>query len=213
MRWTSRIFWRISIIIVLGNTLFSGRLAAFAQPPDLRAFPQTISVSQATELIRRAGFYERRLNPQQQVTQTYRRKLIAHDVVILDDTHNLIWATEALLTASHQNVAEVLTTFNYAGSHDWRLPTLAELLSLLQPADEDGHYCHPFFQHLPTQGTISADLATDDDPARVWFIDFAQGTMTTVARESAWPLLLVRNPSRHALDGITSASVRGLQKR
>jgi len=87
----------------------------------------------------------------------------------------LMWQRYGLDIASHRVInrrIEELNATGLAGSHDWRLPTMEEALSLLEPAMNDkGLRLHPAFSK--EQPFIF--VAAQRKPGGYWFVDFKHG--------------------------------------
>ena len=96
---------------------------------------------------------------------------------ISDLSTGVMWQrTGCDITAIRQIHAWVkkLNEQKYAGYSDWRLPTMEEALSLLEPEQNSkGLYLHPCF----CMGQPFIFLADERKPGGYWFIDFKQGTV------------------------------------
>lgn len=97
--------------------------------------------------------------------------------LVVDHTTGLIWERsgskkELKLTVVHEYVVELCQS-NFAGYNDWRLPTLEEAMSLVEPSRKNGDlYLDPIFDKKQTW------IWTDDkgEDRDMWVISFYQGT-------------------------------------
>jgi len=97
--------------------------------------------------------------------------------IINDHATNLMWQqAENPDQLSWEEAEAYVVRMNQeemAGFTDWRLPTVEELLSLVQSAKKDGFYIDPLFQNQFI-GTWTSDIITDVF-AGAWFVDFIEG--------------------------------------
>lgn len=96
-------------------------------------------------------------------------------LTITDANTGLMWQRGGLDIMSHRSMRRAIAQLNeqgFAGYHDWRLPTMAEALSLLErdkgPYDQ---YLHPCFSG--EQPFVFVDGVRK--PGGQWFVDFKQG--------------------------------------
>lgn len=98
------------------------------------------------------------------------------DGLTVTDAHTgLMWQRGGIDIMSHRSMRKAIAHLNeqgFAGYHDWRLPTMAEALSLLE-RDKGPHnqYLHPCFSG--EQPFVFVDAVRK--PGGQWFVDFKQG--------------------------------------
>lgn len=114
-------------------------------------------------------------------------KYIRHDfevqgAVVMDYATGLMWqkaGSDGFMTYSQaQKYVETLNRQRFAGYDDWRLPTIPELMSLLEPKELNGDlYIDPMFD--PAQRWCwSADIMQTKDESSsgaAWDVHFRNG--------------------------------------
>jgi len=142
-------------------------------------------------MIKKAGYYDKRLNPDGKgIKNKYEKKVVEGDGVIYDAATDLTWqgGNEFLDKTWKDAKAYVATlnTSNYAGYKDWRLPTLKEamsLMSLMEPKKvskrrnrNDSLYVDAYFKETPYIWTADEyDWTDKGDALTVWGVDFYNG--------------------------------------
>ena len=109
-----------------------------------------LSESDVNEMIIRHGFYERDRNPGGNgFYHQYKLQEIKRDKVVLDEATGLIWQQSGSdSNMIFKNVEKWITKLNrkrFAGFSDWRLPTLEEAMSLMEPKKNNERYINPIF--------------------------------------------------------------------
>ncbi len=181
------------------------------QPIPLRESPQIISEADVRKMIHHYGFYERQIHPESDLPGQYFQMTSQDDMVAIDLRHNLMWAIGVQIRTSAQNAQEILVNLQYAGYNDWRLPTLEELASLLEPQQQTKHYYTSTFENFHFDTTLSSDLAYNDPQHRVWSVNFDEGSIVLVTNGSFWCLLPVRKLSTPPIQTEGGTSVRGFE--
>ena len=134
-----------------------------------------IDDQQAAEIIRIHNFFDSRSNPQGSFTNY----LVDNEdkLTVTDEVTGLMWQRGGCDITSIRKMKEYVKNqnkANFAGHNDWRLPTIEEAMSLLEPEmnDKDVHL-HPCFSK--EQPFIF--LAGQREPGGYWFCDYKQGTI------------------------------------
>jgi hypothetical protein len=188
---------------------FSSQTGEYIQ---LRAIPTVVSPAQVAQMIREHGFYERIWQPQTDVLNVYTTLEMDGDVVVVDCAHQLMWATGVVVQATFENAAEVMATMHYAGFNDWRMPTIAELSSVLEAPHKTTYAYHPAFSNFVQAGAWSADETLEPPSNTAWAVRFDRGVITILSQNTFFYLLPVRDRRPPPFDSKTGASIRGLPK-
>ncbi len=119
------------------------------------------------------------------ISHDYEVNTINDDKVVIDHATGLMWRQSgSFKNMSWKRAKKWVTELNekgYAGFSDWRLPTLEEAVSLLEPIEKNGNqFIDPVFDR--TQSSIwtcdsnvsSASLTLD----RAWSVNFNHGLVS-----------------------------------
>lgn len=134
----------------------------------------TFSEDEVAELIRSYGFFDSKSNPSGRFS-TY---LVDNGdgLTVTEKVTGVMWQRQGCDITSFrqlQGYIEEINRNHFAGFSDWRLPSLAEAMSLLQPAlSTKNQYLHPCFSHH--QPFIF--VAGQRQPGGYWFVDYKQAT-------------------------------------
>lgn len=111
-------------------------------------------------------------------------KYVAHDFedggeVVLDRATGLMWQKSGSWNSmTYQDTQAYINTLNtqqFAGYNDWRLPTIPELLSLVEPQKQSNDlYINPIFDDKTQYWCWSADRK--DSSESVWGVSFLSGS-------------------------------------
>ncbi len=128
-------------------------------------------------MITANNYYDGRLNPDGAgIENDFEVQLVEEDRVIYDATTSLTWqATTELPRLNWERAQAYVDTLTHAGFDDWRLPTLEEAMSLMEPKkNEHGLYIDPIFDRkqrwIWTADKYSASGA--------WVVSFRVGICT-----------------------------------
>ncbi|MGR3175888.1 MAG: Lcl C-terminal domain-containing protein [Candidatus Scalindua sp.] len=141
-------------ILIISFVFISMPVIHSAEEPRiaLRSSYSDLSVSQAQSMpnisIREKndwGFYGHST-----IIHRYGLKLINGDKVVIDHATDLMWHQNGSDNSMKLNVAKQwvrdLNSRGHVGYSDWRLPTVEEVASLLEPSEKDGGlYIDPIF--------------------------------------------------------------------
>ena len=162
------------------ESLETGLPAKDAPVPELetktlRSEPMFIAEEQVAELVKQDDFFDSQYNPD----GAFANYLVDNGdkLTVTDLRTGVMWqrkGCDITTIRQAQSYVQELNRKNFAGFNDWRLPTMEEALSLLEPARNDkGLYLHPCFSK--EQPFIF--LADQRKPGGYWFADFKQGTV------------------------------------
>jgi hypothetical protein len=143
------------------------------EPVRLRREGIIVSMDDAPRIVREHDFYDSRLNP----AGSFENYLVNNQdgLTVSDLKTGLMWQLEGCTITSIKSMTNKyiagLNRQRFGGYNDWRLPTIPEALSLLEPqANEKGLFMHPCFSR--EQPYIF--LADRRRPGGYWFVDFRQ---------------------------------------
>jgi len=123
-----------------------------AQPAlGLRSTSTTLSVGQAQRMLKERGYFDSDLNQEGKGLQhQYEKRNAGGEQVVYDGATGRTWqqagSTEYLTYAKAQEYIAALNAKGFAGYHDWRLPTLEEAMSLMEPKQYGELYLDPMFE-------------------------------------------------------------------
>ncbi len=180
-----------------------GEAAELLKIVCLRNEPTTVSAEQIVNMLKKQGFHHPEdwskygLSPS--MTGHFRHDYVLIDAggipLILDHATQLLWPQESLnRTVTWKGAFEYVEQLNrmgYAGYTDWRLPTIEELASLLEPQQEAHNlYLAAFFGSTPLW-CWSADRTPEPDMA--WYVSFNSGGIQQHTTENTAFVLAVRS--------------------
>lgn len=154
----------------------------------LRRTPTTLSSDMVKVLLVKHGFYDKNWNPGAQgVSNAYEPQIHGNTVLLLDRTTALMWQRGGSRDAMTFDLAKAyvqrLNEEKLAGFNDWRLPTLEEALSLMEPQAVEEMHIDPSFER-GVNFIWTADTADED---RSWMLYFYDGIATTERNSfNAW---------------------------
>lgn len=140
---------------------------------SLRPTPEeALSPDAVQGMLREKGLFDARRNPDGHgVPHQYEAH--KNGKVVCDHVSGLMWLQAgSLREMNYQDARDYISTLNkerFAGYHNWRLPTLEEAISLMEPAKKAGGlHIDPVFD--PYQKRIwTSDFRKDGMAWTVWF--------------------------------------------
>jgi serine/threonine-protein kinase len=115
------------------------------------------------------------------------------DNAIVDQSTCLIWqrggSMKPMTFSEATRYIQQLNANHHAGSDGWRLPTLEEAMSLMEPKKQNGLFIDPNFQGQQ-RWIWTADKASDR--VSLWTVDFSSGTCYAYPAETQATLPFVR---------------------
>ncbi|MBD3306373.1 DUF1566 domain-containing protein [candidate division KSB3 bacterium] len=181
--------------------------ASFLQEPippkqlALRSTPAALTSAEIVQMIREHGFHHPAATGvlSESITgnmsHQYEGHTLAGDKIVVDYATGLMWqqaAADFVPGADVQRHIERMNGLAYAGFSDWRLPTIAELASLLEPPAPDTplDFIAPVFE-VPLWFCLSADTVPGAE-ASVWVVSFEDGYILDHTPQDDFYILLVR---------------------
>ena len=137
----------IIMMIAIAIIVVHKKKAAFSNEKTerliLRSKPTAISISNddVERMIKKFNFFDRLMNPSGKgMDNLFQLQAINGDTVVVDEATGLMWqqngSLEAITYEKAEGYIKELNRKGFAGFHDWRLPTLEEAMSLMEPKKE-----------------------------------------------------------------------------
>ena len=107
---------------------------------NLREKPRILSSDDVKDMLKKHNFFHFLWNKSGQgIAHQYKEQIISGDKVIFDEATGLMWQQggffkEVIIEKADRFANEL----DYAGFQDWRLPTLEEAMSLMEPEKKNG---------------------------------------------------------------------------
>lgn len=161
------------------------RILQVIQPPiRLRSEPiENLSEKKVRAMIRRRGFFDNEGNwDGQGLMHQYEETERSGKKLVIDHTTGLTWqqsgSRKAIRGKDVSDYIKQLNQHNFAGYSDWRLPTLEEAMSLIEPKkNKRGQYVAAIFNeeqwYILTADTHTVEL---EDYWIPWLVHFHSGT-------------------------------------
>ncbi len=150
-------------------------LPAALRSVTLPAVNTVLNEDEMPGLIKKYGFFDSKHNPQGNF-ETY----LVDDgdgLTVSEMVTGLMWQRQGCDIASLRQIQNYVADINrngFAGFSDWRLPTLEEAMSLLQPdLNAKGQYINPCFSHHQPFIFVAGQRL----PGGYWFVDYKQATV------------------------------------
>ncbi|MBL7075499.1 DUF1566 domain-containing protein [candidate division KSB1 bacterium] len=144
----------------------------------LRHKPKILSSDVVKVLLAKHGFYEKRWNPSGKgIAHRYESQIRDNAVILLDAATGLMWekggSSDRMTFADAEQYVHRINAEKFAGFNDWRLPTVEEAMSLMEPQAYDRFHIDPEFER-GINFIWTSDRATD---GRIWMLYFYDGML------------------------------------
>jgi hypothetical protein len=139
----------------------------------LPSAPAFINDDQLADVIGKWNFFDSEYNP----SGRFANSLVAttSPEVILDQRTSLMWQRDGLDIGSLRTIQKQIEELNnqkFAGFPDWRLPTLEEAMSLMEPVKNSKDI---FLKLCFSKEQPFIFVAAQRKPGGCWFVDYKQG--------------------------------------
>ena len=156
-----------AVLPACGATGFQGEMV------DFSVERLSLDDDQMHQLILGWNFFDAAINPQGKFDNFLADG--GDGLTVIDERTGLVWQRCGLDLCSKRTMKRTIEQLNiegFAGAHDWRVPTLAEAMSLMEPCpNEKGMYLHSCFS--TEQPFVFVDARRI--PTGYWFVDYRQG--------------------------------------
>lgn len=167
---------RVEVVLVedMGTPLpsatekpFSGEVVLLPSAPDI------INDDQIADVLKKWNFFDSEHN----LSGRFENSFVSTDnpEVIIDQRTSLMWQRDGLDINSIRTIQrniEKLNANQFAGFSDWRLPTMEEAMSLMEPEKNvKDVFLHPCF----SKEQPFVFVAAQRKPGGYWFVDYKQG--------------------------------------
>lgn len=167
---------RVEVVLVedMGTPLPTAATAPFTgDVVRLPSEPGVINDDELGGVIKKWNFFDSECNPSGRFANAF--VSTGEPQVVLDQRTSLMWQRDGLdinsIRTMQKNI-DAANKNNFAGYADWRLPTMEEAMSLLEPEKNfKDLYLNPCFSK--EQPFIF--VAAQRKPGGYWFVDFKQG--------------------------------------
>jgi len=140
----------------------------------LRATGSILTEQEAASLAAQHDFYDSKHNPRGRFVNALVDN--GDGLTVTDHATGIMWQRGGCDLTTIRNVQQYVAQLNrqrFAGFADWRLPTMEEAFSLLEPqVNAKGVHLHPCF----SKEQPFVFLADQRKPGGYWFMDFEQAT-------------------------------------
>jgi hypothetical protein len=176
---------------------------AIGPPFHLRSQPRTLTINDVKTMLFKYNFYDKDFNEEGHFINDF----LAHgDGTVTDRATGLMWLVEApaikVEYGEYWSIDDVLKFFNgnrFAGYSDWRIPTIEEIASILDPKG-DALLIPSVFRSPQSRVYLSADTRMDTLRGfrTHWMVYFDRGIISSGNMWTAWrshvlPVKVVRS--------------------
>jgi len=178
---------KVKVVLLVGSILILALFTHFAcgggqqsgtpEKITLRSETATLSKEEVMQVVKDKGLHCPGDNIKGTLKHSYEQAELQGVPVIIDHTTGLMWQQAEDETRFDWREAEAyvakVNEENLAGFSDWRIPTVEELMSLMESSKKNDNYIDPKFQK-ELLSTWTIDVVTDAF-AGAWFVDFNEG--------------------------------------
>jgi hypothetical protein len=162
-----------TLVVAGGYVLYAQRSPAI----ELRSTPRETSVAEAKAMVTAHGFPHARWNAGAKgVRHDYESEVVAGAVVVADRAIGLTWQKDGSpRPLSYEDALAYVRGLDeqrHAGFDDWRLPTLEEAMSLMEPRKNGDYYLDPVFERSAASVMWTSDAAPE---GRRWVVYYYDG--------------------------------------
>ena len=157
----------------------------------LRNQTVSLSASDVDDMLRKHDFYDNKRNPEGKgFLHQYREQKKKSDKVIIDNVTGLMWqqsCSKNLKNISSAKVKDYINLCNksnhgFGGYYDWRLPTLEEAMSLMEPNRKgillkDNYINNSFDRKKSVIWTSDCETSYQKS---AWFVSYKKGNCFTI---------------------------------
>lgn len=133
----------------------------------------TLPEDQLQQCIIKHNFFDKIINPRGNFSNHLADS--GAPLTVIDYATNLMWQQGGLDLCSIRKMGRYVEELNdqgFAGFHDWRMPSIEEALSLMEPElNAKGLHIHPCF----SKDMPFIFVAAKRQPTGYWFVDYKQG--------------------------------------
>ncbi len=167
---------RVEVVLVedMGTPLPSAAEKQFSgDVVHLPSEPEFINDDEIAEVSKKWNFFDSEYNPSGRFDNSF---ITSGDPkVIIDQRTSLMWQRDGLdinsIRAIQRNIEEVNKN-KFAGFSDWRMPTMEEALSLMEPKKNTKDV---FLKPCFSKEQPFIFVAAQRKPGGYWFVDYKQG--------------------------------------
>jgi hypothetical protein len=158
----------------MGQELLSkGQPSRSGESIHLPAEPGIINDGEIAAILKKWNFFDTEYNPDGHFDNEF--VAAGESSILIDQKTSLMWQRSGLDIGSSRTIQRGIVELNeqgFAGFCDWRLPTMEEAMSLMEPQkNQKGVYLSPVFSK--EQPFIF--VAAQRKPGGYWFVDYKQG--------------------------------------
>ncbi|MCP4341121.1 MAG: DUF1566 domain-containing protein [Desulfobulbaceae bacterium] len=167
---------RVEVVLIedMGTPLPSAAEKPFTgEVTVLPTVPDYINDDEIADVLKKWNFFDSEHN----LSGTFENSLISSGnlEVIIDQRTSLMWQRDGLDIHSIRTIQrniEKLNKDNFAGFSDWRLPTMEEAMSLMEP---EKNFKDVFLNPCFSKEQPFIFVAAQRKPGGYWFVDYKQG--------------------------------------